>query len=307
MATQNHTATFLSFRENYQRRMRAMNKSTTSKQVHPLSEGLAANQFDADEESLLMNPKYTLPPTWVDSKDGVEGIISYLEEGLRKLEELHKERIVVRFNEENEADLDRNIDNTSRAMTKKFKEAEDKLRDIGRIDSKISDSEATIRKNVQRKLATRLQTISLDFRKSQKDYMMKLQSLKGGDSIFGNDSSMNSSANSTSSAFLMSQEEEQESLSKKIQHRDQEITKIAKSVQELAVIFKELAALVIEQGTILDRIDYNMDMVVDRTERGVKELEKAEQYSRSNRANYCIFALVVLIVIFFAMILAKLS
>ena len=40
--------------------------------------------------------------------------------------------------------------------------------------------------------------------------------------------------------------------------RDEEIVRIAKSIEELAAIFKELAVLVIDQGTILDRIDYNM-------------------------------------------------
>ena len=36
---------------------------------------------------------------------------------------------------------------------------------------------------------------------------------------------------------------------------------IAKSIEELATIFKELAVLVIDQGTILDRIDFNMEQV----------------------------------------------
>lgn len=34
-----------------------------------------------------------------------------------------------------------------------------------------------------------------------------------------------------------------------------------KSIEDLSTIFKELAVLVIDQGTILDRIDYNMEQV----------------------------------------------
>ena len=35
----------------------------------------------------------------------------------------------------------------------------------------------------------------------------------------------------------------------------------AQSIEELSEIFKELAVLVIDQGTILDRIDFNMEQV----------------------------------------------
>lgn len=45
--------------------------------------------------------------------------------------------------------------------------------------------------------------------------------------------------------------------------RDEEITRIAKSIEELSQIFKELAVLVIDQGTILDRIDFNMEQVLE--------------------------------------------
>ncbi len=43
--------------------------------------------------------------------------------------------------------------------------------------------------------------------------------------------------------------------------RDVEIKKICQSIEELAEVFKELATLVIDQGTIIDRIDYNMEQV----------------------------------------------
>ena len=45
------------------------------------------------------------------------------------------------------------------------------------------------------------------------------------------------------------------------EERDAEITRIAQSIEELSQIFKELAVLVIDQGTVLDRIDYNMEQV----------------------------------------------
>ena len=86
--------------------------------------------------------------------------------------------------------------------------------------------------------------------------------------------------------------------------RDQEIQQIAKSIEELAHIFKELAVLVIDQGTVLDRIDYNMEQVVETTKKGMSELRKAEKYSKSSRPMKCIIILCILILVL-VFILAK--
>ena len=68
-----------------------------------------------------------------------------------------------------------------------------------------------------------------------------------------------------------------------VEERDAEIMRIASSIEELSTIFKELAVLVIDQGTVLDRIDYNMEQVVERTKQGMKELETAEKHQKSSR------------------------
>lgn len=63
-----------------------------------------------------------------------------------------------------------------------------------------------------------------------------------------------------------------------VDERMREIQRIAKSVEDLAVLFKELATLVVEQGTILDRIDHNMEQAVEATQKGVVELVDAEKF-----------------------------
>lgn len=90
-----------------------------------------------------------------------------------------------------------------------------------------------------------------------------------------------------------------------INQRDGEITRIAKSIEELAQIFKELAVLVIDQGTILDRIDYNMEQVLEHTKEGIVQLEKAENYQKSALPLRCIIVLVVLVVIMLGVLVLK--
>ena len=59
-----------------------------------------------------------------------------------------------------------------------------------------------------------------------------------------------------------------------ISEREREINEIAKSILGLAEVFKDLQAMVIDQGTILDRIDYNIEMTNVALEDAHKELLK---------------------------------
>jgi syntaxin 16 len=60
-----------------------------------------------------------------------------------------------------------------------------------------------------------------------------------------------------------------------IQLRDRELREIAKSIGSLAELFRDLSSLVIEQGTVLDSIEYNLDNTVVHMEEAVRELDTA--------------------------------
>jgi syntaxin 16 len=84
-----------------------------------------------------------------------------------------------------------------------------------------------------------------------------------------------------------------------------EIKKIAKSIEELAQIFKELAVLVIDQGTVLDRIDYNMEQVVENTKEGMVHLKKAEDHQKNSLPLKCIIFLILMIIIMIIILILK--
>ena len=71
-------------------------------------------------------------------------------------------------------------------------------------------------------------------------------------------------------------------------YKDEEIQNLVKSINDLASIFKDLSVLVIEQGTILDRIDYNVQEAKDNVQIAVKELHEVQQRENSSRAKNCI-------------------
>lgn len=59
-----------------------------------------------------------------------------------------------------------------------------------------------------------------------------------------------------------------------IDQREREINQIAKSIYQLADIFRDLQTLVIDQGTLLDRIDFNIEQTNVHVQHAVVELDQ---------------------------------
>lgn len=61
----------------------------------------------------------------------------------------------------------------------------------------------------------------------------------------------------------------------------------------------------IDQGTILDRIDYNMEQTISHTEAGLEHLHKAEEHQKNALAMRCIFLLMFLIAVMLTALVLK--
>lgn len=82
-----------------------------------------------------------------------------------------------------------------------------------------------------------------------------------------------------------------------LRSREQEMTTIVKSIAELNQIFHDINTLVINQGSVLDRIDYNVETVQHRVEEGVLALSKAEKSMRSARKMKLILVLSAIVIL----------
>lgn len=87
-----------------------------------------------------------------------------------------------------------------------------------------------------------------------------------------------------------------------IESREREVSKIVKSIMDLQDIFKDLAGMVHEQGTVLDRIDYNVEATQSKVQDGLKQLAKAEAYQKKNR-KMCIILVEAALVLFLLLVL----
>jgi syntaxin 16 len=169
-----------------------------------------------------------------------------------------------------------------------------------------STADRNVRMNTQRSIAIRVQELSGRFRKSQREYMHRLQLQKYGSDMFPifDEEEINGTG---SSGFVSSQREKilMDMRNFEVDSRDKEIQRIAKSVVALSTVFKEVAEMVIDQGTVIDRIDYNIEQVATRTRNALKELHKAEKFQKNTRPERCIFTLLALIGICFLILVFK--
>lgn len=81
-----------------------------------------------------------------------------------------------------------------------------------------------------------------------------------------------------------------------VSQREREINDIVKSINGLATVFKELNTMVIDQGSILDRIDYNLESTNVNLEAAHEELKKADKYQSGSRTKILIIILLLLVV-----------
>ena len=88
---------------------------------------------------------------------------------VRELGALHTKRLMVDFSTD-ESDKEREIDGKTHEITEHFRHAESLLKQFSKQgdESKISGAESSVRGNIQKSIAKRLQTLSMTFRSSQK-------------------------------------------------------------------------------------------------------------------------------------------
>ena len=226
-----------------------------------------------------------------------------------ELASMHASRIGTVFGRDLD-NMERQIERKTTEVTTLFRKAERYLQKVGASTRQAGGDESIVGANVQRSLAMQLQTLSSEFRQKQRKYLTDVKAQKSGGLVesearFGinleDDGTLQKDYNFGTTQQLSVVDD----LQSEIQSRDKEISQIAKSIEELGSIFKELAVLVIDQGTILDRIDYNMEEVVEHTKTGIQQLEKAEKSQKSARPMKCILCLVCTIMILLFILVMK--
>lgn len=224
---------------------------------------------------------------------------------IKELQGLSGKHLLPGFGDD-EFEVEEQIAQTVAEVSHLFKSCEHRLKEVSGAKSEGSGDEQAVRKNIERRVAQQLQDLSLEFRRGHKSYLAKLKGqtieeytpdLKlhpgapgpsaGG--FFDDDPAECIDPRFSAQQTLQLVMDEQVS-----KEREKAINSVAESVTELAEIFKEIQVLVIDQGTVLDRIDFNIEQAADRVGAAVKELHTANEYQKKSKTMLCIYLLLLL-------------
>ncbi|KAI8474871.1 MAG: Qa-snare protein, Tlg2/Syntaxin16-family [Monoraphidium minutum] len=253
-------------------------------------------------------------PRWMHASERIKSEMVVVRERITKLREYHAKALLVSFGDAaggvgggGGGGAGAHVDAVTREVQLAFKRLDGEVRALGGAGSDGGGGggdDAGVRLQVQRQLAQALFKLSVEFRKEETRFLNKIEAQRGyeaGSSIgLVEDEGAGGGGDAAAAdpGFTQAQLTRMSQAEALIEERDTEIRKVVETIVELATIMRDLSTLVVEQGTMLDRIDHNIQETAMKVEEGVKELVKAEQTQKSGRALQCIALLCVLIALF---------
>jgi len=269
---------------------------------------------DSKQEIIPMTELNNLPPSWMDLVDEINENAEKITKEIQILGEMHKKHLIPNF--ENKDEEERLINEKTDEITQNIVMCQRKIQNMDVTTENTQSNK--LKKNIQVSLATKIQDLSQLFRKTQSSYLSKLRNIEQINNsliktdTFNQDNQINFEEDddedelvylSNSQLHLM----DEGSTDQIANQREKEINEIAKSINELLGIFRELQTMVIDQGTILDRIDYNIEQVDTNMENATVQLTKATKYQKRTQKSMiiCLTILSVILLLFIFIVLLK--
>jgi len=237
-------------------------------------------------------------------KDNLEYHLGAISTGLTQFEK-YNDRILNRpaFDENIDEDENEEIEGMTETLSNNFLSSHKILNRVKTRQFR-NKMEEKIAKNLASRYAEEISSYSTRFRKCQGNFSRRLQKRETrtadlmdlqGDFEIATDDALDANFQRQELAL------DTEFLDK----REKELNKISKSINDLNQLFRDISSFVVEQGTILDQIEYNVDAAATKTEEGLKQLKKADQYQRKDRKMKAILCMAVTVAILLFLLIMK--
>ncbi|ORY84809.1 t-SNARE [Protomyces lactucae-debilis] len=303
MASRDRTGLFLSFRAAYDHNASSAFRGSrySLDQDEDRQTLLAQSGLDSLAKSDTVIAMDVLPPRWVDMTDEVDEHLAKIRKiQQQQLEPLHRKHMLPGFDDR--TGEEREIAKLTTDITRLFAQCSRLIKQVQRQaqEPDIRDVDRLMARNVTQALAAKVSAENGEFRRAQSKYLARMRGHMPARTLAVEQDSRRRS-DAESSVGLSNQQQQQQQRQKGgridavISQREREIDAIAQGITEISQIFQELNSMVIHQGTLLDRIDYNIDTMHVSMQQASKELVKAEGYQARSRKRKLMLLLALLI------------
>eukprot|EP01012_Entosiphon_sulcatum_P026274 TRINITY_DN31694_c0_g1_i1.p1 TRINITY_DN31694_c0_g1~~TRINITY_DN31694_c0_g1_i1.p1 ORF type:complete len:311 (+),score=81.75 TRINITY_DN31694_c0_g1_i1:50-982(+) len=213
---------------------------------------------------------------------------------MRELETLHRDYLKPRLLED--AELGQRIERHTGKIHGLFKQMHARVKEVtvltaeAESDRNVSTDQLALLHNVQQSLVNETNEKSRQFRKMQQHYLEQLsrqraksKRLRGSNSDAAEEEEREIAllTQCLEPGFTQQQLEQVMERVRFVDERATELERILQGTLELLELFKDMQQLVVEQGTMLDRIDYNIDQTRNNVDEANAQLAEATQKSKS--------------------------
>ena len=252
------------------------NKENNSKAL--ISEDISNNRYTS--KLISSNDKIELTninsPKYMQLYEECDNLLKEFDIEFNKLKEEQQKRIVPNFNETESKLITQNIQMISSKMTQQLKKCKNLTKEL-KIQLANSDLDENVKINMYQNLLNRLAETTRALQINEEMQLQKYQEFNGVEDSFFNINNYDSIETNQTQNFRSID-------TKKLdvnKERNKEIDQMVKTVNDLKEIFMDVSEMVISQGTILDRIDYNTYQTRHNIRRGNKEMEETHERLKS--------------------------
>ena len=279
--------TFKEYRRSFQNRFFHFLEKDIFKDSNSALENSILNDSDEKKVLLLSSSNvelYSLKNknnnnNYLEIFQNTELIYKELNKDMVLLKMKQKERIKTKVYESENKQIDKEIEKIIKSMTQKVKICEINIKEISSIpDSNLSKIDCKIKDNIRINLSQKIHDFSYDFRKNEEQFMEKLKKLGSNSSVIDDEDTSIKDFDKKHSNLSFIQDFSNSQLEK----RNECINSLVISINELSSIFKDLQTVVQEQGTILDRIDYNIDIAWENTKKAHGHISEANKLQKQS-------------------------
>ncbi|KAG8344677.1 SNARE domain [Trypanosoma vivax] len=278
---------------------------------------------DVDSQSLLEHQHtfVEITPLWIQKLESVREVEHNIREKMEELDSLRKSHLKIEFSSSrDEREEEVLIDRAQDAVDNLFKQGERYVTELDLaflrdLPDSGTDTELSILRNVKMCLINELGALSKTYRECQRRYLTDLKkqravTQKWGESDRQREIEQQLQTDAVMDHYLqkgMALEQVETILlnQQMVNERVKEFDRIYASMKSMHEMFTDMKTLVIEQGAVLDRIDYNMTVTHTRVQSAKAELQSAAEYEEGGMFKKCIFILIALIVILLVSLLVK--